>query len=322
LPPEVTAALPLEEVGDPAARPFGAAGGVLGRACRRHSVKVALAFLVVLVVLALIAPLLGLDPEKQDLLHRNLGPGAGHVLGTDALGRDMFARVLYGPRISLLVAVAAAAASLLIGVPLGAIAGYRGGFADAFVSRSADALYAMPDLLFAILISALIRGNVDADAHGVWAAASKLDGWTGGLAGMLVALAVTSWLTTFRLVRGQVLALKEREFTKAAVASGARSGYVIRRHLLPNALAPIVVAITIVMPTAILLEAGLSFIGVGAQPPTASWGLMISEGVDSVRSFPHELVVPAGAVGLTLLAVTIVGDAIRDALDPNRRTDT
>jgi ABC-type dipeptide/oligopeptide/nickel transport system permease subunit len=138
---------------------------------------------------------------------------------------------------------------------------------------------------------------------------------------MLVALAVTSWLTTFRLVRGQILELKQREFTKASVAAGAGAGYVIRRHLLPNALAPIVVAITIVMPTAILLEAGLSFIGVGAQPPTASWGLMIAEGVDSVRSFPHELIVPAAAVGLTLLAVTIVGDALRDALDPHGRSD-
>jgi ABC-type dipeptide/oligopeptide/nickel transport system permease subunit len=315
---EATAGVSLD---DGAGRALPDAGSALRRACRRPAVKVALGALVLLVVLAVIAPLLGADATRQDLLHRNEGPSLSHLLGTDHLGRDLASRVLYGARISLFVAVAAAAASLLIGVPLGALAGYRGGVADTVVSRSADTLYAMPDLLFAILISALIRGNVDADAHGLWSVAAKLDGLTGGLSGMLVALAVTSWLTTFRLVRGQILELKQREFTKASVAAGAGAGYVIRRHLLPNALAPIVVAITIVMPTAILLEAGLSFIGVGAQPPTASWGLMIAEGVDSVRSFPHELIVPAAAVGLTLLAVTIVGDALRDALDPHGRSD-
>ena len=217
---------------------------------------------------------------------------------------------------SLTVAVAATLLTLVIGVVVGSIAGYAGGRTDALIMRFVDAMYAFPDLLFVILVSALVRGQLSGEVTGWLVVASVIDRASSGLFPVFLSLGLTSWLTTARLVRAQLLSLKHREYVQASRGAGARSGFILRKHLLPNTLAPLIVAATLAVPNAILLEAGLSFIGLGVQPPTPSWGIMISDGVASLRSFPHLMLIPALTIGLTLLAFNVLGDALRDAVDP------
>jgi ABC-type dipeptide/oligopeptide/nickel transport system permease subunit len=177
-------------------------------------------------------------------------------------------------------------------------------------------MYAFPDLLFVILVSALVRGQVDKGGGGWLRPLTAVDEATNGLLPVFLALGLTSWLTTSRLVRAQVLALKNLEYVQASRGAGATGYHVISRHLLPNTIAPLIVAATLSIPNAILLEAGLSFIGLGVQPPMPSWGIMISDGVASIRSFPHLMLIPALTIGLSLLAFNVLGDALRDAVDP------
>lgn len=258
-----------------------------------------------LILVAVFAPLLApADPDAQELYSKLAKPGTAFpekwgggsfVLGADYLGRDLLSRVIYGSRISLLVGFVAQVVILAIGVPLGAIAGYYGGKVDRLIMRVADVMFAFPDLLFAIAIMFALGS---------------------GIINLFIALGVVGWAGMARLVRGQVLQLKERDFVEAAKSAGARDWWIIIRHILPNALGPIIVSVTLGIPGAIMSEASLSFLGLGVQPPTATWGAMILDGQSYIRRAPLVSVVPGLAVMITVLAFNLVGDGLRDALDP------
>jgi len=215
------------------------------------------------------------------------------------------------------VAIVAQLVILLIGVPVGAAAGYFGGWVDTLLSRAVDVLYSFPDLLLIIIIVTSLRAALRAEAGGPLGALAAVDAAMAGMLGIFISVALISWLTVARLVRGQVLSLREREFIEAARASGAGTGRLIVRHLLPNALPAIVVAATLGIPRVILVEAALSFIGIGVQPPTPSWGAMIFAGSNAARGgTPHLILGPAGALALTVLACNVVGDALLESVDP------
>ena len=226
-----------------------------------------------------------------------------HILGTDQLGRDLLSRLLDGARISVTVAFVVQLVIIFIGVPLGAIAGWYAGLVDSGLMRLTDIFYAFPDLLFIILLSVVFRETPFGQA---------LD----GLFLVFVAIGLVGWVTVARLTRGQILSLKETEFVEAARAIGVSDRNIVLRHLLPNGMGPIIVAITLGIPTAILAEATLAYIGVGVQPPRASWGSLIAEGQKSIRSDPHLVTFPAIAIALALIGFTFLGDGLRDALDP------
>jgi len=283
---------------------------------------VSLAFVVVLLAAALLANLLAPYPyERQDLEQTDLGPTAAHVLGTDQLGRDLLSRLLYGSRISLAVALVDVLIILLIGLPLGLLAGFLGGRIDSLIMRTVDVLLAFPNLLLVIVVIAYLRAVLDLPQSGALAVVGAIDKATGGLLGVFIALGLVSWLTVARLVRGQVLSLKEMQFVEAARMIGAADARIMLRHLLPNTLAPVIVAATFGIPGAIATEAGLSFLGLGVRPPLPSWGILIAEGVRSMRAFPHELIVPAAALAITLICFNFLGDGLRDALDPRLKDD-
>jgi len=227
----------------------------------------------------------------------------GHFLGTDQLGHDLFSRLLDGAQISMTVAIVVQVVVLLIGVPIGALAGWFGGRIDNLLMRITDITYAFPDLLLIILLSIAFRETVFGRA-------------LNGLLLVFVAIGLTAWVTVARLVRGQLLSLKEMEFVEAARAIGVRDRSIITRHLLPNAIGPVIVAITLGIPGAILAEATLAYIGIGVQPPRASWGSLINEGIRFIRSDPHLVLFPAIAIATALIAFTFLGDGLRDALDP------
>ena len=286
---------------------------------RNPALAASMLLLALVVAAALLSPVLPYDAYRQDILHRNAPPSAAHWLGTDELGRDMAARLAVGARVSLIVALTSSLIALAIGVLIGMLAGYLGGVADSMIMRFIDSMYAFPETLFAILIASLVKGQLAGQGTGLMAPLSEAYRMSGGLLGVLLTLGFTCWLTTSRLVRSQVLSLKNTEYVLACRLAGASDAFIIRTHLLPNALPVILVAVTFVVPNAILLEAGLSFIGVGVDPPTPSWGTMIASGVQSIQSYPHLLVAPALAIGATLLALNIVGDALRDLIDPALR---
>ncbi len=318
--PDSTVAAPPRETGTPrlsVSRRQSSLGWQIVYGIRRNLAAIAsLIILLVVIVAAIFATSLPYTYDYQDIRARNEPPSREHLLGTDQLGRDVLSRLAFGARVSMTVAVAATLLTLIIGIVVGAIAGYAGGRTDALVMRFVDAMYAFPDLLFVILVSALVRGQLGSEPHGWLAIASVIDRASSGLFPVFLALGLTSWLTTARLVRAQLLSLKHREYVQASRGAGARTGFILRKHLLPNTLAPLIVAATLAIPNAILLEAGLSFIGLGVQPPTPSWGIMIADGVASLRSFPHLMLIPALTIGLTLLSFNVLGDALRDAVDP------
>ncbi|MBA2701211.1 MAG: ABC transporter permease [Chloroflexi bacterium] len=227
----------------------------------------------------------------------------GHLLGTDQLGRDLLSRLMDGARISVSVALVVQLVILLIGVPIGALAGWFGGRLDNLLMRFTDVIYAFPDLVFIIVLSVAFRETVFGRA---------MD----GLLMVFVAIGVTSWVTVARLVRGQLLALKETEFVEAARAIGVSDRKIVTRHLLPNGMGPIIVAVTLGIPGAILAEATLAYIGIGVQPPRASWGSLVAEGQKFMRSEPHLVIFPAIAIAVALISFTFLGDGLRDALDP------
>lgn len=226
-----------------------------------------------------------------------------HVLGTDGNGRDVLSMLLDGAQISMTVAIVVQIVIISIGVPVGAIAGWRGGRTDNLLMRFTDIIYAFPDLLFIILLSVAFA-----------------DTWFGhalnGVLLVFVAIGIVGWVTVARLVRGQFLSLKETEFVEAARAIGVSPRKIITRHLIPNSISPVIVAVTLGIPVAILAEATLAFIGVGVQPPRTSWGSLISLGYDQVRQYPWLTLFPGLLIATALMSFTFLGDGLRDALDP------
>jgi len=260
------------------------------------------AFLVFMGALTLAAPWLpGLaDPTLQDLKLGAVPPSLAHLFGTDELGRDMLARVIYGGRISMLVGLVGTFVSLLIGVTWGAVAGYAGGRTDDFMMRVVDILYALPYIFLVILLLVLFSKS---------------------LIMLFVALGLVQWLTMARIVRGQVLSLKNQTFVEAARALGADDAAIIFRHIVPNTLGPVIVYTTLTVPAVILQEAFLSFLGLGVQPPAASWGTLVANGSQVIALFPWLIILPGIALSLTLLCFNFLGDGLRDALDPQGRRD-
>jgi oligopeptide transport system permease protein len=226
-----------------------------------------------------------------------------HYLGTDELGRDLLSRLMDGARISVMVALVVQFVVLVIGIPVGAAAAWFGGRTDSILMRITDVVYAYPDLLFIILLGVAFKETFFGRA---------MD----GLLLVFVAIGLTSWVTMARLVRGQLLSLKETEFVEAARAIGVSDRKIVTRHLLPNATGPIIVAVTLGIPAAILAEATLAFIGIGVQAPRASWGSLVADGNAYVRSFPHLVIFPAICIAVALISFTFLGDGLRDALDP------
>ena len=282
------------------------------RRLRRNRLAVVGGILVIFFALiAIFGPLLTPWPyDYQDLDAVVAGGGsplppftAGHFLGTDELGRDLLSRLMDGARISMTVALVVQFVVLVIGMPVGAAAAWFGGRVDSWLMRLTDVVYAYPDLLFIILLSVALKETIFGKA---------LD----GLLLVFVAIGLTSWVTMARLVRGQLLSLKETEFVEAARAIGVPDRKIVSRHLLPNAMGPVIVAVTLGIPGAILAEATLAFIGIGAQAPRASWGSLVAHGQPWLRSFPHLVVFPALAIAIALISFTFLGDGLRDALDP------
>jgi oligopeptide transport system permease protein len=291
-----------------------------GRLLRNRAATASLVFIALLLVVAAAAPWLAPYPYDAQHLDRTWqGPSAQHLLGTDAFGRDILSRLIYGARVSLTVAVLAQGIILLLGVPLGLIAGYAGKSIDNAIMRVVDALYSLPDVLIVILLMALIKQSLGQADAGPLGALGWLDRATGGLTGVFVGIGLTYWLTVCRIVRAQVLSLKEREYVTAARALGAGPARILATHLAPNCLAPVIVAASLGVPAAIMLEAGLSFIGLGVSPPMPSWGIMVADGVEALRSYPHAIIAPCAALSVTLLAFNFLGDGLRDALDPLMR---
>ncbi len=243
-----------------------------------------------------------------------------YPLGSDYVGRDMFSRLVYGARVSLMVALVAPIISLLIGVSYGSISGFFGGRTDNLMMRIVDVLYAFPTLLFIILLMAFFRSTFAKPDPGSFTyVVAQLDQKMGGLLFIFVGIGVTAWETMARLTRGQVLSVREKEFVEAARTVGSGNLRIMMRHILPNIVGPLVVAETLAIPTYISYEAFLSFIGLGVNPPTPSWGIMISDGSRVVRTFPNQVLFPALALAITMFAFNFLGDGLRDALDPRLR---
>lgn len=253
--------------------------------------------LAVLILMAIIAPLITKTGyAAQDFLTQALAfPSSDFWFGVDDLGRDFFSRIVYGARVSLTIGFTAALFSVIIGIPLGALAGYYGGKTDWLVMRLIELFSVVPPLLAAMLLGALTRG---------------------GFFTIVLIAALFGWVQVCLLVRAQVKAFREKEFVRAAQAMGASPWYIIRRHLIPNSISPIIVGFVLAIPLAMMLEASLSFLGIGVPPPTPSWGQMINTGMSFMYFYWHMAVFPTAALAITVLATTLFGDGLRDALDP------
>ena len=258
-----------------------------------------LGILIFLLLFATLAPLLTPYTYYETHLQlKNTPPSWKFWFGTDELGRDLFTRVAWGARISLFVGIAASFIDLVIGVFYGALAGFSGKKLEEFMMRFADILYATPYLLVVILLMIMIGSGVGT---------------------IILALTITGWIGMARIVRGQILQIKQMDFVRAAYALGASRRRILMRHLIPNALGPIIVTVTLTVPTAIFAEAFLSFLGLGVQAPIASWGTMASDGLAALRYYPWRLFFPSAFISITMLAFNLLGDGLRDAFDPRLR---
>lgn len=274
-------------------------GDAIIRLRRNYFAMAGLGFILLLSLAAIFAPLLTqYNFADQNLYEILQSPSWKHPLGTDQLGRDTFARLLYGARTSLAVGIFTQFIVLGIGLPIGAIAGYAGGKVDNYIMRFVDVMYAFPDILLIILLRSVLGGSIFM---------------------LFLAIGLVAWVGIARLVRGQILGLKSRDFVSAARAMGGEGGYITWRHLLPNALGPVIVSVTFNVPRAIFTEAALSYIGIGVKVPTPSWGAMIQDGFNLIFSKPYMLLFPAIALALLMLSFTFLGDGLRDALDPKQR---
>ena len=243
-----------------------------------------------------------------------------YPLGADDVGRDLFSRIVYGARVSLSVAIVGPFISLMIGVTYGTIAGYFGGRTDNIMMRFVDVMYAFPTLLLIILLMAFFRSTTSAPEPGTLRFyLVTLDNSMGGMLFIFIGIGITAWMSMARLTRGQILSLKEKEFIEAAHSMGVRDTRIMRRHILPNIVGPIVVAETLAIPTYIAYEAFLSFIGLGVNRPTPSWGSLIADGSRAIRTYPNQVIFPALALAIIMFAFNFLGDGLRDALDPRLR---
>ena len=261
-----------------------------------------LVIMILIVIMAIIGPMISnYDYETNDLMNTNMPPSSEHWFGTDDLGRDVFVRTWMGARISLTVGLAAAAIDLMIGVIYGGIMGYFGGRVDEFMNKFAEILYSIPYLLVTILLLVVFEPS---------------------LGTIILALTITGWINMSWIVRGEIMQLKSREYVLASRSMGAGTARLLFRHLIPNAMGPIIVTLTLSVPSAIFAEAFLSFLGLGVQAPVASWGSMINDALSGWMYYPWRMLFPALFISLTMLAFNIFGDGLRDALDPklkNRR---
>jgi oligopeptide transport system permease protein len=329
---------------------LGSAGGIpltqkreslfqdaFGRLVRNRAAVIGGTLIIILILMALFAPLVAVKSfEVQVLVDQNMVPqwvvdvfptmkpyariSEDYPVGADYVGRDLFSRIVYGARVSLSVAFIGPLISLIIGVIYGSISGYFGGRVDNLMMRIVDILYAFPSLLFIILLLAFFRSTISDIQPGTLAyALSKLDESMGGMFFIFVGIGLTAWETMARLTRGQVLSIREKEFIEAAHTIGASNLRIMFRHILPNILGPLIVAETLAIPGYIATEAFLSFIGLGVNPPTPSWGAMISDGARTIRTYPNQTLFPALALAITMFAFNFLGDGLRDALDPRLR---
>lgn len=262
---------------------------------------ISLFFLMGLILLALFTPLIApYSYEAQDLDLGASVPSMQHLLGTDVLGRDLFTRILYGSRVSLMVGLIATSVALIIGVSWGLVAGYIGGRVDTFMMRTVDAIYALPFAVFVILLTVVFGRSLFL---------------------LFLAIGAVEWLTMARIVRGQVQSVRKQEFIEAAVSMGLSRRHIIVRHIFPNILGSVIIYTTLTIPNVILLESFLSFLGLGIQPPQSSWGSLISTGVETMEEYPWLLIFPALTLSTTLFALNFLGDGLRDALDPKASKD-
>jgi oligopeptide transport system permease protein len=268
---------------------------------KNHLAVFSTGLLAAVVLLAVCGP--WLSPYAYDQQDTSVGasaPSAAHWFGTDPLGRDLLVRVLYGGRISLLVGIVATLVSMTIGVTWGAIAGFAGGRTDQIMMRIVDVLYALPFTIFVIILMVLFGRNIVL---------------------LFLAIGAVEWLTMARIVRSQVISLREKEFIEATRVMGFSGARIVFQHVIPNTLGPVIVYVTLTVPQVMLLEAFLSFLGLGVQPPMSSWGLLIQEGVEVMEEYPWLLIFPSLALSATLFALNFLGDGLRDALDPKASKD-
>ncbi len=271
------------------------------RLLKNKAAVVALGTLGVMVIMVLVGPWLSeWDHEIPDWDHYSTPPSleTGHLFGTDALGRDLFVRTMIGGQISLLVGLVATMVSLVIGVSYGAVAGFFGGRIDNIMMRFVDGIYAMPFMFFVIVLMVVFGRNIFL---------------------IFVAIGAVNWLDMARIVRGQTLSLKNKDFVEAARACGATEWQIIRRHIVPNLLGVVIVYVTLTIPQVILVESFLSFLGLGVQEPLTSWGALVNEGAQELETAPWSLLFPAAFLAVTLFAFNFLGDGLRDALDPKDR---
>ncbi len=254
-----------------------------------------------LIVISLLTPWIApYGYEEQNLDLGAVGPSWDHWLGTDTFGRDLLTRIMYGGRVSLMVGFIATAVALCIGVIWGTVAGYVGGRVDAFMMRIVDIMYALPFIIFIILLMVVFGQSMLL---------------------MFLAIGAVEWLTMARIVRGQVQGIRKQEYIEAAISMGLPTWTILRRHVIPNTLGPVIVYVTLTIPQVMLLEAFLSFLGLGIQSPQSSWGLLISYGAETMEEYPWLLVFPGLALSITLFALNFLGDGLRDALDPKASKD-
>jgi len=282
---------------------------------------ISIGFIVLLVLSAIFADVITPFSYAANHLKDNYAlPSATYWFGADDLGRDIFTRTIYGTRVSLSVALVAATVSLGIGLIYGIVSGYLGGRADDLMMRFVDFLYGLPIIIVVILMQVFFKAVArHGEATGLFGVLISINASLGGLLFIFIAIGALNWIGMARIARGQVLSYKEKEFIEAARSIGAGPIRIVFRHLLPNVIGPCIVQETLQIPGYILLEAFLSFIGLGVDAPTPSWGIMIQEGYQALRSYPHVIIAPAVALTLTVLAFNFLGDGLRDAFDPRLR---
>ncbi len=271
------------------------------RRLRKNKMAMFCLFIILfLIIIAIFAPLIApYDPTAQDYAAVMQKPSKAHIFGTDEYGRDILSRIIYGSRISLSIGIGAQIIASIVGVALGSIAGYYGGKVDMVISRIMEIFQSFPDLIFAMAIMTFLGK---------------------GIINLFIALGLLTWVRTARMIRGQVMQLRETEYVEASRVSGANTFWIITKDLIPNCLSTIIVMITLGIPNAIMYEASLSFLGIGIQPPTPSWGNMISSAQTFITYLPLYSIMPGLAIMITVIAFNIFGDGLRDALDPKLKT--